>query len=443
MILPDKKYIRNITKIALPAIAGLSTQMVLSLVDAAMVGRLDHPEYTLAAMGIGVLATWAIVSFFSSLATGTHVLTANAFGEKKFHHIGEILQNSIYIGFIIGLLVTCFGVVGSEQFAQLFAKDPNVGKLAGEFIFFRLLGLPLFLITVSYRGFYFGIGNTKIFMISGILSNLLNIVFNYILIYGEFGLPKMGVAGAGLGSTLATLFDASFYFIISLTSAYRPKYELYKKINFSKQIIRSLYKISLPVSFQNVFILIGFLSFISITGLVGLREQAASQAIVSVLFISFLPCFGFGIAAQTLAGNNFGANNFTLAKKYSIETAKIATLYTLSLAFIFVFVPQYLLNLITNEQPIIQTAVPAMRVAGVAQIFYAVGIVLANSLQAAGKSMFVMMSEIIANLLIFVPVAYLLGVHFGFGIVGAWLGLPIYIITYASIIFIKFKFGKL
>jgi len=442
MILPDKKYFRTILRIALPAIAGLSTQMVLSLVDAAMVGRLDNPEYTLAAMGIGVLATWAVVSFFSSLATGTHVLTANSFGEQNFKHIGKVLQNSIYVGFFIGMIVTWLGIFFSEPFAQLFAKDANVGRLAGEFIYFRLLGLPLFLITVSYRGFFFGIGNTKIFMISGILTNLLNIIFNYILIYGEFGLPAMGVAGSGLGSTLATLFDASFYFFFSLKSAYRIKYFLYRRFNFSLKVIRSLYKISLPVSFQNIFILIGFLSFISITGLIGLREQAASQAIVSVLFISFLPCFGFGIAAQTLVGNSIGAANDILAKKYAIETAKIATLYTLSLSIIYVFLPKYLLNLITNEQPIIATAVPAMRIAGIAQIFYGIGVVLANTLQASGKSMFVMFAEVVANILIFVPVAYILGVYFHFGIVGAWVGLPIYIVIYASIVFIKFRFGK-
>lgn len=188
--------------------------------------------------------------------------------------------------------------------------------------------------------------------------------------------------------------------------------------------------------------MIGFLSFISITGLIGLREQAASQAIVSVLFISFLPCFGFGIAAQTLVGNNIGAANNTLAKKYALETAKIATLYTLSLSFIYVFLPKYLLNLITNEQPIIAAAVPAMRIAGVAQIFYGIGVVLANTLQASGKSMFVMIAEVVSNIFIFIPVAYMLGVYFHFGIVGAWIGLPIYILIYASMVFIKFRFGK-
>jgi len=83
-----------------------------------------------------------------------------------------------------------------------------------------------------------------------------------------------------------------------------------------------------------------------------------------------------------------------------------------------------------------------MRIAGVAQIFYGIGVVLANTLQASGKSMFVMIAEVVSNIFIFIPVAYMLGVYFHFGIVGAWIGLPIYILTYASMVFIKFRFGK-
>ncbi|KAA0254441.1 MAG: MATE family efflux transporter, partial [Chlorobiota bacterium] len=86
-LLPDPAYSGQILKLALPVIAGLSTQMILSLVDTAMVGRLEHPEYTLAAMGLGLLATWAVVSICSSLSTGTHVLVARRFGEKDFSAI--------------------------------------------------------------------------------------------------------------------------------------------------------------------------------------------------------------------------------------------------------------------------------------------------------------------------------------------------------------------
>ena len=438
-LLPVNNYYKKILHIALPAIAGLSTQMVVSLVDAAIVGRLEEATYALAAMGIGVLATWALVSFFSSLATGTHVIVARRFGEGNFIGCGEALNNSLIISFFIGLIVTAIATSSARAIADFFASDDTVAYYASEFIFYRFLGIPFFLISVSFRGFFFGISKTKIFMISGLLTNLLNIIFNYILVYGAFGFPRMGVAGSGLGSTLATVFDASFYFVIILLPSYRKKFQNFKFFRLDKDIIKGIYKISLPVSFQNVFILIGFLSFVSITGLIGTLEQASTQAVISTLFISFLPCFGFGIAVQTLVGNNLGAKKFLLAKIYGFETAKIATIYTIFLGFIFTIIPQYVLLIITNDQTIIFTAVPALRVAGFAQIFYGVGVVLANGLQAAGRSFYVMKSEVITNLLIFVPLAYFLGVYLELGLTWAWMALPVYIILYSLVIYLKFN----
>lgn len=440
-LLPVRNYYKKILHVALPAIAGLSTQMIVSLVDSAMVGRLPEATYALAAMGLGVLATWALVSFFSSLATGTHVIVARQYGAGDYGECGKALNNSLIIGFSVGSLVALIGVLTAHTITQFFAADPTVGKLAGQYIFYRFLGIPFFLISVSYRGFFFGINKTKIFMFSGAITNLLNIFFNYLFIYGTLGMPRMGLAGAGLASSLATLFDLFFYFFILMLPSYRKRYQNFKHFKFDKNVIKSIYKISLPVSFQNVFILVGFLLFVIITGFIGIKDQAATQAVISTLFMSFLPCFGFGAAAQTLVGNNIGSKKYDLATIYGFETARVATYYTIFLGIIFVAIPQYVLLIITTDQSIIHTAVPALRVAGVAQIFYATGVVLANGLQAAGKTMFVMFAEVISNLLIFVPLAYFFGVYLNLGLVGAWAALPIYIIIYSSIIYLKFRSG--
>lgn len=438
-ILPVNNYYKKILQVALPAIAGLSTQMIVSLVDSAMVGRIDDAKYALAAMGIGVLATWALISFFSSLATGIHVVVARKYGEGDYISCGITLNNSIMMAVLIGSLVAMVGVFFSYPIAHLFATDETVGNYASEYLYYRFMGIPFFLISVSFRGFFFGISKTKIFMFSGIITNILNIIFNYIFIYGHFGAPEMGLAGAGLGSTLATVFDGLFYLLIIFLPSYRKKYQNLRHLIISKKIISAIIKISWPVSFQNVFILIGFLSFVSITGIIGTLEQAATQAIISTLFISFLPCFGFGIAVQTLVGNNLGAKKYNLAKIYGFETAKVATIYTIILGFVFTLIPEYVLLIITNDQIIIQTAVPSLRVAGFAQIFYAVGVVLANGLQAAGRSFYVMMSEVVTNLVIFVPIAYFLGVYLDLGLTWAWMALPFYIILYSLIIFVKFN----
>jgi putative MATE family efflux protein len=437
----SKEY-KYILKIALPAIAGLSTQMIVSLVDTALVGRLPETEYVLAAMGIGVLATWAVVSLFSSLATGTHVLIARRFGEKKYEECGKVLNTSIFLALFIGVFISLLVVFFSHDIANFFAVDDRVAFYAGEFLHYRFMGIPFFLVTVSYRGFFFGIGKTKIFMFSGILVNFLNIIFNIILIYGGFGIKGMGLAGAGLGSTLATICDATFYFIISLLPEYRRKFHYFRNLKFVKEIAQSIIKISLPVSLQNIFILIGFLSFISITGLIGTIQQAASNVVFSSLLISLLPCFGFGIAVQTLVGNSIGSGNLKLAKHYGFETSKLATIYTIVVGLFFAIAPRVILSLTTNDQNVIETAVPALRIAAFGQIFYGIGVVLANGLQASGSTLYVMIAEVVVNWFVFVPIAYFLGVYLHFGILGAWAALPFYVLIYALVIYLKFRFGN-
>jgi putative MATE family efflux protein len=432
---------KKILNLALPAIAGLSTQMIVSLVDTAMIGRLDNATYALAAMGLGVLATWAVVSFFSSLATGTHVLIAQNNGAKDFVKCGRVLDSSIVFGFGVGIIVSFIFVYFSSSIANFFAADFTVGNLAGDYLFYRFMGIPFFLITVSFRGFYFGVGNTKVFMVSGILINLLNIIFNYIFIYGEFGVEPMGLAGAGLGSTLATIFDAFYYFFVAIYSGYRVKYNLFKYFLPDTDILKKILSISLPVSFQNVFILIGFLSFIAITGLIGTTEQAASQLVISSLFVSIMPCFGFGIAAQTLVATAIGDLNIKMAKYLGNETAKLATVYTVFVGLVFTIIPDQFLLIITTDRALIQVAIPALKIAGFGQIFYAIGVVLSNGLQSKGDSFFVMAAEVIMNCFIFVPAGYFFGVYMGYGLKGAWATLPVYIIIYSLAIFIKFNYG--
>ncbi|MGE5350759.1 MAG: MATE family efflux transporter [Acidobacteriota bacterium] len=434
-----KKYI---LKMALPAIAGLSTQMVVSLVDTSMVGRLNEAEYALAAMGLGVLATWALISFFSSLSTGTHVLVARNFGAGDYEGCGRVLNSSLILTLIVGIVIGFAGVSSAYSIAHFFAADPQVGNYAGQFLFYRFMGIPFFLVTVAYRGFFFGIGKTKVFMFSGILVNLLNIVFNYFLIFGNLGLPRMGVAGSGLGSTLATICEVLFYICVSFYPKYRRKFGYFHNFRFDLGIVKSIYKISIPVSLQNVFILVAFLSFVAITGLIGTMQQAATQLVISSIFISLLPCFGFGIAAQTLVGNNLGSRKLNLARAYAIETSKLATYYTLVVGAFFLLAPRVILHILTTEAKVVEVAVPALRIAGFAQIFYAAGIVLANTLQAAGKTLYVMLSEVLTSWILFLPLSYFFGVFLHFGLLGAWGALPLYVLSYTIIVYLKFSKGN-
>jgi len=435
----NRNLSEQILRIAFPAIAGLSSQMVVSIVNTAIVGRLPNTHIQLAAMGLGFLGTLAISSLFSSLSTGTQVLIALRQGENNSRGVGEVLNNSLLLCLILGSLFGAIGYLASYDIINFFSTNDAVTEAGASYMKYQFLGLPFFLLIVSYRGFFFGIGHTKIFMISAILINIFNIIFNYFFMFGVFGFPKMELAGAGVGYSLSMVLGWIFFFFVTFINDYRKQYQYYSHFHLSKDVITQIIRISLPVSFQNILILLGFLVFVAITGLIGTLEQAASNVVISALFISLMPCFGFGIAAQTLVGQSIGKGSPRLASAYGYETAKLGTIFTIIIGVIFVSIPEAVLFLITNEKAVVATARPVLQIAGIAQIFYGSGIVFASALQARGSTVYVMFVEVLTHWIIFLPLTYLFGVRFHGGVQGAWLALPIYIIAYTIMNYWRFR----
>jgi putative MATE family efflux protein len=435
----NRQLSREVLSLATPAVAGLSFQMVVSIVNTAMVGRLEDTQVQLAALGLGFLGTWAITSLFSSLSTGTHVLTARRHGEGNDLAAGEVLNNSLVVCAILGVVFGGLGHFFSHAIIDFFSKNDAVTEAGAGYMRYQFLGLPFFLLIVSYRGFFNGIGHTKIFMFSAIIINVFNIIFNYIFIFGKLGFPRMELAGAGLGSAASMVLGWLFFLGVTFAPKYRKQYKYFSHFSISRDVIAQIVKISVPVSLQNILILLGFLVFVAITGIIGTVDQAASQVVISGLFISLMPCFGFGIAGQTLVGQSIGKGDEKLAHAYGYETAKLTTILTIAIGIIFVLVPDAVLLIITNNDGVIEVARPILQIAGVAQVFYGAGIIFANALQAGGSTVFVMGVEIVTHWLIFLPLTYVFGVTLHGGVKGAWLALPVYVLAYTSMNFLKFR----
>ncbi len=390
-------------------------------------------------MGLGFLGNMAITSLFSSLSTGTHVLVSRRHGEGNHVGVGEVLNNSLLVCVILGVVFGAIGYLFSYDIIDFFSTDDAVAAAGADYMRYLFFGLPFFLAIVSYRGFFFGIGHTKVFMFSAIIINIFNIIFNYLFIFGAFGFPRMELAGAGIGSSLSMVLGTLFFVFVTFIGDYRRQYKYYSHFRISKDVIAQIVKISIPVSLQNILILLGFLSFVAITGIIGTAEQAATNVVISALFISFMPCFGFGIAAQTLVGQSLGKGKIDLAHSYGFETAKLGTIFTLAVGAVFVLVPDWVILIITTNDQVIDVARPILRIAGVAQVFYGAGIILANALQAGGATVYVMLVEVVTHWIIFLPLTYVFGVVLGGGLIGAWMALPVYIIAYTTLNYLKFR----
>ncbi len=437
-LFPNKNLLKEIMDIAIPVIGGLATQLMLSIIDTAMVGRLENAQIALAAQGIALLASWTLTSFFSSISTGTHVVVARKQGEGNYRGVGNALNNSIILSLILGISFAVFGYLLAGSIMNFFSKDATVAQEGTGYMIFRFLSLPFFLMVVSYRGFFYGIGHSRMVLISAIVTMIIHIVSNFLFIFGNLGFPKLGLTGAGVSSFISLIAGWLVLFSVTFLPSYRITYELFHNFKLNKQVIQQILKISAPISIQNVLILLGFLVFISIVGIIGTIAQAASQVVISTLFISFIFSFGLGAAAQTLVGQSIGKGNFSRAQLYGFETAKIGTYMTLFIGVLFIAFPSDILSLITNDKTIIITAKPLLQIAGLSQILYGAGIILAHSLQAAGATIYVMIVEILTHWFVFLPLTYIYGVILHGGVTAAWWALPIYVLMFLALNYLKF-----
>lgn len=441
-LFPDKPAARSVFKISAPAVAGLSSQMAVTVAETAMVGRLTDSTVVLAALGLGTLASWALTSVLSSLSTGTHVLAARRTGEGDMIGAGHVLNNSLLLSLLLGALFAVTGWFGAYYVIDLFSSDPAVTEAGTGYLRWRFVGLAFFLFVVSYRGFFNGIGHTQIFLWSAIIINLASVVFTWLFVFGKVEFPATGLDGAGAAYALANMLGFLFLLAATFLPSYRTTYRYYHRVHVSPAVIGAIFRISTPVSLQNLMILLGFLVFVAITGIIGTAEQAASQVVTTALFMSFLPCFGFGIGVQTLVGQSLGRGDVAMARRYGIEGARLATSFTAVLGAVFILLPDLILALITDNREVAAMARPVIQIAGATQVFYAAGIVLAHALQAAGATVYVMIVEVLSHWVIFLPISYYLGVGLEGGLVGAWLALPAYILTYTALMIWKYRSGS-
>jgi MATE family multidrug resistance protein len=187
----------------------------------------------------------------------------------------------------------------------------------------------------------------------------------------------------------------------------------------------------LPTTVQHGLAMVAWTVFLSLIGLIGTVEQAASNVVVTIMSLSFLPGVSFGIAASTLISQRLGEQEPEEAELMGWEAAKLAALFMGSMGVVFLLFPELLLRIFTPEIEVIQTGVVPLRIMGAVQVFDGVGMTMGSALQGAGMNRWVMVVEVSISWFIFIPLAYLGGIVAGWGMFGAWSAVGVYLVMYA------------
>ena len=443
----NKKEIRkNIFHLAWPAILRMFLQSIVGVVDVIMVGQLGASA--IASVDIGNRIVFVLIGTLMALSIGSTALVAHYIGAGNKNEANHIMWQSLFSGFIAAVVIGGIGITFSKELltAMTFLmkeSDPfilNNGSTYLNIVLASMIfGLPMMVINAILQG----IGDMKTPLFIMIISNIVNVLFNYLLIFGIGIFPALGVAGAAFGSGIGRFVG----FLIGLTILIRGEKGIRLDLKLIElkldfEIIKDILKIGVPAAVEQFARQSSHIIYTALVAGLGTATIAANAVTMNVSSLSFMPGFGFGMAATTLVGQSLGAGKKDLAENYAKQSAYL-TMFLMAAASILMYAfVEPIVNLYTDDPAVINMAVSALKIFILFQPLLGLFMVLAGALKGAGDTKWVMYFTIIGNWGVRLVLSYILGLRMGIGLNGFWLAMGIEVAFRTVLIIWRFASGK-
>ncbi|WP_457750803.1 MATE family efflux transporter [Thermococcus sp.] len=442
---------RRLWKLTWPAIMGNISQTLLNLVDMMMVGQLG--ALAIAAVGLGGQVSWFMMPIMAAVATGTIALVARFVGARDEENATLALEQSLYLAFLLGIPVMLFGWAFGDDILRIMGAKPDVVSLGYAYIKVLFAFYPIRFAGFTAFAALRGAGDTKTPMKLGILMNILNATFDYLLIFGKLGFPKLGPVGAawasGIGITTSFLIGLYLLWSGKLVLQFRPSWRF--EFGMAKRILR----VGVPTMMERgIFSFYNFI-YMSIVTRFGTVALAAHQVGLRVESIAYMPAFGFNVATSALVGQSLGEGEPEKAEKTVYEALKMVGLFMVVMAFILIVFPRYLVMPFINPNDpnyaeVMRLASIYLIIVGISEVPLGWLFVLGGALRGAGDTKTPLYITAISKLLFRIIPAYLLGfgftigsIHFeGLGVIAAWIAMSLETFTTAALFWWAFKRGK-
>lgn len=438
----DRVLAKEVLHLAFPVVLGMASITAIGLTDTIMVGRLGAEA--LAATGQAAIIFWAIHWVTRSIEIASQALIARRYGEQQFHLCGKVLDNAMIISLTVGLIGMTVMYFGGHTLMSLTSTHEPVVDLATGYI--QVLSLALWASSLFFalRGFFSGIGKTRLFLMSALLMLAVNAVGNYAFIFGNFGMPQMGVRGAALASAIAFVTALVFMILYVLGISGRNFRKEFAAFHFQldKETIREIVRLASPNAFRGIMVIGGLAVFYAMVDRLDVIQVAIVNVVLNIQSVSFMPGYGFGVASATMIGQNLGAKDPDKAERSGYEAAKLGMIFMGTLGIVFFIAPEWVVKLFTDDERVIRSAIFPLMLVGVVQIVDAAGMVFSTALEGAGNTRWVMGAEIFVNWGIFLPLTYLLTFTFDLHHYGPWIAWAAYITLFGIMCTWKFREGK-
>lgn len=433
----NRKLIKNIFQITLPAVFDLLAQTLIMALDMKMVSSLGPSA--ISSVGVGTAGMYALIPALIAVATGTTALLSRAYGADNKLDGKKAFAQSFFIAVPLGIFLTIIFLLFSEQIINLVgnAKDMNL-KDAILYQNMTVIGFPFLGVSIATFYAFRAMGENKIPMIGNTLALVLKIILNFLLVY----LFKWGIFGAALSTTLTRLFSAIFsIYLVFWSKKNWISLEL-KDLKFDYFTSKRILKVGIPAAVEQLGLRIGMLIFEMMVISLGNLSYAAHKIALTAESISFNLGFAFSFAASALVGQELGKGSSQKALKNGYICTIIAMIVMSTFGLLFFIIPQFLVSLFTKDKDVIELATMALKIVSICQPFSGASMVLAGALRGAGDTKSVLFITYLGIFLIRIPITYLFLDVLNFGLAGAWIVMTIDLAIRSSLAFYIFRRGK-
>jgi multidrug resistance protein, MATE family len=412
---------REILHLSLPIIGGMTSQNVLNLVDTWLLGGLGAPA--LAAAGLANFLNFMAVAAITGLSTAVQAMAARRVGEGRLTETAIPLNGGLLVSVAVGVPLSALLILAAPWFFPAMVDDPAVAEAGVPYLQWRLVAVAFVGMNFSFRGYWSAVKLTRLYLYTLLWMHALNILFSWTLIYGKFGFPALGTAGAGIGTSLAIAVGTATYFWHA--SRHARGHGFLHGLP-SREQLRSLLKLGLPSCIQQLLFSGGFTMLFWIVGQIGTAELAVANVLVNLSLLAVLPGIGFGLAATTLVSQALGRKDPADAHRWAWDVYKVASVLFVALAVPMLLLPGPILDFFLRDPQVVALGKQPLQLVGVGILLDGLGLVMMHALLGAGATGLVMKVSVGFQWLLFLPAAYLLGPVLGMGLTAVWLGMTLY-----------------
>ncbi|MEG0271669.1 MAG: MATE family efflux transporter [Hydrogenoanaerobacterium sp.] len=449
MIKPEQKlgdlpstqaaYKRNFGLAWPSALESVLISLVAS-VDIVMVGVLG--PNAISAVGITTQPKYILLSVILSLDIGITALVARRKGENDIVGANRCLKQGIIISATLSLIMTVLGFIFAKDIIRFAGAGNDIIGDATTYFQIILIGNFFASLGLTINAAQRGIGNTKISMRTNVVANIFNIVFDYLLIGGNFGFPHWGVAGAAV----ATLLGNVAGFVLSVRSVLQHDCFLNLRQNnnwrFDKRTVSGIFKVGSSAMVEQVFMRIGFFSYAKIVAGLGTVAFAAHQICMNILNLSFSFGDGFSVAASSLVGQSLGEKRPDKAIIYAKVGQRFAFTVSVLLSLTFLAGNTLLVQIFSNDPQIIAMSRPLMVIIAITTLGQISTVVLSGCLRGAGDVLYTAWVSLLSIGIIRPLASWVLCYPMGLGLTGAWIGLLLDQMLRLFMVFLRFRGDK-